>query len=60
MGGELLYGWRMNKDNSTGNAAGIRVSTKYDIRAIAIRERMIEPTFRHRAHRGGYEALSCY
>ena len=29
-GTEFLYGWRVNKDNSTGNAARIQISAKYN------------------------------
>ena len=30
VGGEFLYGWRVNKDNSTGNAPRIQISAKYN------------------------------
>ena len=30
VGGEFLYGWRVNKDNSTGNAPRIQLSAKYN------------------------------
>jgi len=30
VGGEFLYGWRVNKDNSTGNAPRIQFSAKYN------------------------------
>ena len=30
VGGEFLYGWRVNKDDSTGNAPRIQVSAKYN------------------------------
>lgn len=29
-GSEFLYGWRVNKDNSTGNAPRIQISAKYN------------------------------
>ncbi len=29
-GTEFLYGWRVNKDNSTGNAPRIQISAKYN------------------------------
>jgi hypothetical protein len=30
LGSEFLYGWRVNKDNSTGNAPRIQLSAKYN------------------------------
>jgi hypothetical protein len=30
VGGEFLYGWRVNKDDSTGNAPRIQISAKYN------------------------------
>ncbi len=30
VGGEFLYGWRVNKDDTTGNAPRIQVSAKYN------------------------------
>ena len=30
LGAEFLYGWRVNKDNSTGNAPRIQLSAKYN------------------------------
>ena len=30
LGTEFLYGWRVNKDNSTGNAPRIQISAKYN------------------------------
>jgi hypothetical protein len=30
LGGEFLYGWRVNKDGSTGNAPRIQFSAKYN------------------------------
>jgi hypothetical protein len=30
VGGEFLYGWRVNKDTSTGNAPRIQFSAKYN------------------------------
>ncbi len=30
VGGEFLYGWRTNKDDSTGNAPRIQISAKYN------------------------------
>jgi hypothetical protein len=30
VGGEFLYGWRVNKDNSSGNAPRVQLSAKYN------------------------------